>query len=86
MHARTHWWRAGVVAGLGHMNSRAFDRGRAAPPRANNTAAVLRATLIVVGVLAALYLAYLLRQPIAWLAIAAFVALALAPPVRLLSR
>ncbi|HET6869496.1 MAG TPA: AI-2E family transporter [Solirubrobacteraceae bacterium] len=68
------------------MNSRAFDRGRAAPPPPGNTAAVLRTTLIVVGVLAALYLAYLLRQPIAWLAIAAFVALALAPPVRLLSR
>jgi predicted PurR-regulated permease PerM len=86
MHARTHWWRAGVVAGLEHMNSRAFDRGRAAGPRAGNSAAVLRATLIVVGVLTGLYLAYLLRQPIAWLAIAAFVALALAPPVRLLSR
>jgi predicted PurR-regulated permease PerM len=86
MHARTHWWRTGAVAGLWHMNSRAFDRGRPAPARAGNTAADLRTTLIVVGVLGALYLAYLLRQPITWLAIATFVALALAPPVRLLSR
>lgn len=68
------------------MDSCPFNRDTAPPPRAGNSAAVLRATLIVVGVLAALYLAYLLRQPIAWLAIAAFVALALAPPVRLLSR
>ena len=54
--------------------------------RAGNATAVLRTTLIVVGVLASLYVAYLLRRPIAWLAIALFVALALAPPVRLLSR
>jgi predicted PurR-regulated permease PerM len=86
MEARTHWWRTGAVAGSGHMTSRAFDGGRSTPPRLGNTAAVLRATLIVVGVLAALYLVYLLRRPIAWLAIAAFVALALAPPVRVLSR
>jgi predicted PurR-regulated permease PerM len=86
MHAGTHWWRTGAVAGLRHMNFRALDGDRAAPPRAGNTAAVLRTTLVVVGVLAALYLVYLLRQPIAWLAIAGFVALALAPPVRLLSR
>lgn len=32
------------------------------------------------------YVAYLLRRPIAWLLIAAFIALALSPPVRVLSR
>jgi predicted PurR-regulated permease PerM len=33
-----------------------------------------------------LYVVYLLRRPIAWLLIAAFIALALAPPVRFLAR
>jgi predicted PurR-regulated permease PerM len=57
-----------------------------APPRSRNTAAVLRTTLIVVALLAAIYVAYLLRRPIAWLAIAGFIALALSPPVRFLTR
>jgi predicted PurR-regulated permease PerM len=48
--------------------------------------ATLRTTLIVVAVLLALYVAYLLRRPIAWLLIAAFIALALSPPVRFLNR
>jgi predicted PurR-regulated permease PerM len=56
------------------------------PSRPGSNAAVLRTTLIVVAVLAALYVAYLLRRPIAWLAIAGFIALALSPPVRFLSR
>lgn len=48
--------------------------------------AVARTTLIVVGLLLALYVAYLLRTPIGWLVIAAFVALALSRPVGWLSR
>ena len=48
--------------------------------------AILRTTLIVAGVLLALYVAYLLRRPITWLLISAFIALALSPPVRVLNR
>jgi predicted PurR-regulated permease PerM len=48
--------------------------------------AILRTTLIVVAALLALYVAYLLRRPIGWLLIAAFIALALSPPVRALNR
>jgi predicted PurR-regulated permease PerM len=48
--------------------------------------AVLRATLIVLTVVLTVYVAYLLRKPISWLVIAAFIAVALATPVRLLSR
>jgi predicted PurR-regulated permease PerM len=51
-----------------------------------SSVAVLRTTLIVVGVLAALYVVYLLRRPLGWLFIAAFIALALSPPVSYLSR
>jgi predicted PurR-regulated permease PerM len=54
--------------------------------REHSPTAALQTTLVVVGALAALYVAYLLRRPIAWLAIALFIALALAPPVRFLSR
>jgi predicted PurR-regulated permease PerM len=68
------------------MTSGAVDGGRPTPPRMGDTVAVLRTTLIVVGVVVALYVAYLLRRPIAWLAIAAFIALALAPTVRVLSQ
>jgi predicted PurR-regulated permease PerM len=49
-------------------------------------AVVVRTTLIVIGVVVALYLVYLLRRPIGWLVIAAFIALALARPVAWLSR
>lgn len=56
------------------------------PPPTGNPKLLLRSTLIVVGLLAALYVAYLLRRPIGWLVIAAFIALALSPPVHLLSR
>lgn len=48
--------------------------------------AVLRTVLIVVAVAIALYLVYLLRQPITWLAIAAFIAVAMSGPVNLLQR
>jgi len=47
---------------------------------------VLTTTLTVVLVALSLYLIYLLRSPIAWLVIAAFVAIALAGPVEFLSR
>ncbi|MFM8526653.1 MAG: AI-2E family transporter [bacterium] len=48
--------------------------------------AVLKATLVAVAVALALYLMYLLRKPISWLVIAAFLALAAAGPVNFLSR
>jgi predicted PurR-regulated permease PerM len=50
------------------------------------TKAVLRAMLIAVAVALSLYLVYLLRKPISWLVIAAFLALAAAGPVNFLSR
>ena len=46
---------------------------------------VLRATLIVLGVALAVYVAYLLRKPIAWLIIAAFIAVAVSAPIKVLS-
>ena len=48
--------------------------------------AVVRTVLIVVAVIATLYLIYLLRKPIGWLLIAAFLAVALSGPVNLLHR
>lgn len=47
---------------------------------------VLRAVLIVVAVVLALYVIYLLRKPIVWLVIAAFIAVAMSGPVDLFSR
>jgi predicted PurR-regulated permease PerM len=47
---------------------------------------ILRIVLIVVLVAVALYLVYRLRQPIAWLVVAAFIAVAVSGPVNLLSR
>jgi predicted PurR-regulated permease PerM len=56
-------------------------------PRAvSNTRLVLRTVIIVVTVVLTLYLVYLLRQPLTWLVIAAFIALALSAPVGFLSR
>jgi predicted PurR-regulated permease PerM len=51
-----------------------------------SASAVLRTTLVVFAAACAVYVAYLLRRPIAWLLIAAFIALALSPPVRYLNR
>jgi predicted PurR-regulated permease PerM len=48
--------------------------------------AVLRVVLIVVAAALALYLIYLLRRPITWLVIAAFIAVAMSGPVNLLHR
>jgi predicted PurR-regulated permease PerM len=51
-----------------------------------NARAVLRTTLIVGAVVLTVYVAYLLRKPISWLVIAAFIAVAVSAPVRVLSR
>jgi predicted PurR-regulated permease PerM len=48
--------------------------------------AIVRIVLIVVAVAAALYLIYLLRTPLSWLFMAAFVAIALSGPVNWLDR
>jgi predicted PurR-regulated permease PerM len=48
--------------------------------------AVVRTVLIVIAVLLSLYLIYLLRKPIGWLLIAAFLAVALSGPVNVLHR
>lgn len=48
--------------------------------------AVLRTVLIVVAVVLVLYVIYLLRRPIIWLVIAAFIAVAMSGPVNLFSR
>ena len=42
--------------------------------------------MTVLAVVLAVYVVYLLRRPITWLLIATFIALALSPPVRFLSR
>jgi predicted PurR-regulated permease PerM len=47
---------------------------------------VLRVVLIVVAVGLALYLIYLLRKPLTWIVIAAFIAMAISGPVNWLSR
>ena len=48
--------------------------------------AALRTVLIVVSVALALYLIYVLQEPITWLVIAAFIAVAMSGPVNLLQR
>lgn len=47
---------------------------------------VVRTVLTVVAIVALIYLIYLLRQPIAWLIVAAFIAIAVSGPVAVLSR
>jgi predicted PurR-regulated permease PerM len=47
---------------------------------------VLRVVLIVVGVGLALYVVYLLRKPLTWIVIAAFIAVAISGPINRLSR
>lgn len=47
---------------------------------------IARAALIVVAVLLTIYVIYLLRQPLSWLVIAAFIAVAAAGPVNVLQR
>ena len=48
--------------------------------------AIARIVLIVVGVILCLYLLYLLRQPITWILISVFLAVALSRPVNFLNR
>jgi predicted PurR-regulated permease PerM len=48
--------------------------------------AIARIVLIVIGVVVSLYVIYLLRKPVSWLLVAAFLAVALAGPVNLLNR
>jgi predicted PurR-regulated permease PerM len=56
-------------------------------PAADSTPrAILRNVLIVVAVVLTLYLIYLLRQPLTWIVIAAFIAIAVSGPVNFLSR
>lgn len=52
----------------------------------SNTRVVLRTVITVIAVVLSLYLIYLLRQPITWLVIAAFIALALSAPVAWLAQ
>lgn len=47
---------------------------------------ILRNVLVILGVLATLYLVYLLRQPLGWLVLATFLAIAMTGPVNLLGR
>jgi predicted PurR-regulated permease PerM len=48
--------------------------------------AIARAVLVVVAVLVTIYVLYLLRKPLSWLIIAAFIAVAAAGPVNVLQR
>jgi predicted PurR-regulated permease PerM len=52
----------------------------------SNTRLVVRTVIVVVTVILTLYLVYLLRKPLTWLVIAAFVALALSAPVGFFAR
>jgi predicted PurR-regulated permease PerM len=56
------------------------------PSREALTRTVVRTVLIVVIAVIALYVIYLLRKPISWLVIAAFIAVAAAGPVNFLQR
>lgn len=47
---------------------------------------VLRSVLVILAVIFAVYVVYLLRKPISWLVIAAFIAIAVSGPVAILSR
>jgi predicted PurR-regulated permease PerM len=51
-----------------------------------DTRAVLRVVLIVISAVLALYLIYLLRRPLQWMVIAAFIAIAVSGPVNVLNR
>jgi predicted PurR-regulated permease PerM len=58
----------------------------ASPPQFPTARAVLRVMLVVVAVVVTLWLMYLLRQPLTWIFIAGFLAIALSGPVSFLSR
>jgi predicted PurR-regulated permease PerM len=85
--------RSTLVHVTGRPNARKGPRGAeyvgvmaVMTPRDPLGRAVLRTVLIVVGVALSLYLLYLLRKPITWLVIAAFIAVAMSGPVNLLER
>jgi predicted PurR-regulated permease PerM len=59
---------------------------RSLVPRDSFGRTVLRTVLIVVAVVLVLYVIYLLRRPIIWLVIAAFIAVAMSGPVNLFAR
>jgi predicted PurR-regulated permease PerM len=56
------------------------------PPDPLSIRAVLRAVLVVVGVVLALYLIYILRKPLTWIFVAAFIAIALSGPISFFER
>jgi len=56
------------------------------PPPFLTIRAVLRTVLVVVAVAMTLVLIYLLRKPLTWIFIAAFIAIALSGPINLLQR
>ena len=56
------------------------------PHVGTDSRSVLRVVMIVVAVVLILYLIYLLRKPLSWMVIAAFIAIAVSGPVNLLSR
>src|SRR3954471_3829936 len=56
------------------------------PPQFLTVRAVLRTVLIVVSVALALLLIYILRKPLTWIFIAAFIAIALSGPITFLER
>jgi predicted PurR-regulated permease PerM len=59
------------------------------PPRPAdyvNVRTILRVVLVVVGVVLGLWLVYILRRPLTWIFIAAFIAIAMSGPINLLQR
>jgi predicted PurR-regulated permease PerM len=56
------------------------------PPQFLTVRAVLRTVLVVVAVVLTLLLIYILRKPLTWIFIAAFIAIALSGPITLLER
>jgi predicted PurR-regulated permease PerM len=50
------------------------------------TRAILRTVIVVVSVVLTLYIIYLLRKPLGWIVVAAFLAVAMSGPVNLLER
>jgi predicted PurR-regulated permease PerM len=76
----------------GGVRARAAKAGASAmsaparPPEFLTIRAVLRTVLVVVAVVCTLLLIYLLRQPLTWIFIAAFIAVALSGPINFLER
>ena len=56
------------------------------PPEFLTVRAILRTVLVVVVVVLALWLVYLLRKPLTWIFVAAFIAIALSGPITFLER